>query len=171
MTGAWGAIDRGQRACWLILVVLVAVGYSGWRAFRAEQRAKLPCSAIFSGHVAVVDAVDAVKLPPGDRLSERALALSAATLEEVMEVADERNALYTERVIALEAILQQLRSPKAAGKSAKVGPKVPVKRTRYEEGMKPVRRRCRPFIDAPPHRSWAGYGQVWYVFRRIALTY
>ena len=93
-------MDRGQRACWLMLVVLVAVGYSGWRAFHAEQRAKLPFSAIFSGHVAVVDAVDAVKLPvqlkPGDRLSERALALSAATLEEVMEVADERNALYAE---------------------------------------------------------------------------
>lgn len=56
--------------------------------------------------MAVVDAVDAVKLPvqlkPGDRLSERAFALSAATLEEVMEVADERNAFYAEHTTLIQ---------------------------------------------------------------------
>ncbi|HEV7122909.1 MAG TPA: hypothetical protein VGN24_05710 [Rhodanobacter sp.] len=46
-----------------MLVVLVAVGYSGGRAFHADQRSKLPFSAIFFGHVAVVDVVDGVKLP------------------------------------------------------------------------------------------------------------
>lgn len=56
-------MHRRQDTWLLMLVVLVAVGYSGWLAFHPEQRSKLPFSTIFAGHDAVVDAVDGVKLP------------------------------------------------------------------------------------------------------------
>lgn len=62
-----------RKGTWLLmLVVLVALGYAGWRAFHADQRSKLPFSTLFFGHVALVDAVDGLKLPvqlkPGDRI-------------------------------------------------------------------------------------------------------
>lgn len=66
-------MHRRQGTWLLMLVVLMALGYAGWRTFHADQRSKLPFSALFFGHVALVDAVDGVKLPvqlkPGDRIA------------------------------------------------------------------------------------------------------
>ena len=63
---------RRQGIWLLVLVVLVALAHTGWRAFHADQRSRLPFSALFFGHVEVVDAVDgvevAVQLKPSDRI-------------------------------------------------------------------------------------------------------
>lgn len=71
-------MHRRQGVLWLLtLVVVIAIGYVGWRVFHPDQRSDLPFSTQFLGHVEVVEAVDGVKLPvqlmPGDRIDLAAL--------------------------------------------------------------------------------------------------
>jgi len=75
-------MHRHQGLRWLLtLVVVLAVGYLGWRIFHADQHFRLPFVHLADAHTAIVQTESGVALPaplkPGDRIELSALAPAA----------------------------------------------------------------------------------------------
>ena len=75
-------MHRRQGLLWLLtLVVVLAVGYTGWQIFHPDQRSSLPFFGVANAHTAVVQAQAGAPLPaglrPGDRIDLPALTPAA----------------------------------------------------------------------------------------------